>query len=63
MQHRAGSKKIVRQTGESLVTFKSVIHKAIKRHAGLSAFDDEIIADEVEAICESLRKAGYTYYC
>ncbi len=37
-----------------------VIHNAIKRHAGLSDFDDEAIADEVFAIRKALRRAGYS---
>lgn len=42
-----------------LVNVKEVIHDAIKRHAGLSDFDDEPIGWEVEAILKALKQNGY----
>lgn len=38
---------------------RATIHRAIKRHAGLSDFDDEGIEAEVKAICRALEKEGY----
>jgi hypothetical protein len=38
----------------------TVIHNAIKRHAGLSDWDDEGIADEVKAILRALKAKGYS---
>jgi hypothetical protein len=38
---------------------RQVIHKAIKKHAGLSDFDDEGVAYEVEAILHALKCNGF----
>jgi hypothetical protein len=48
------------ETGIKLPPYASVVHKAIKRHAGLSSFDDEPVWDEVAAIVKALRRAGYS---
>ena len=39
---------------------RSVIHKAIKKHAGLSDFDDDGIRYEVKAILRALKRSGYS---
>lgn len=41
------------------VESRSVIHNAIKRHAGLSDFDDEDIAAEVSSIFRALQCNGF----
>jgi hypothetical protein len=37
-------------------TIRQVLHKTIKRHAGLSDWDDEPIAEEVTAILRALKR-------
>lgn len=39
---------------------REVIHNAIKEHAGLSNFDDEMIAHETAYILKELEKAGFS---
>lgn len=36
--------------------FEKVIFNAIKKHAGLSDFDDEAVVEEVKSIMKALRK-------
>lgn len=38
-----------------------IIHQAIKKHAGLSDFDDEAIRAEVKAIRKALNKHGVVF--
>lgn len=41
------------------MTIRDTIHDAIKRHAGLSDWDDDAIAEEVTAILNALNRAGF----
>jgi len=41
------------------MTASETIHKAIKKHAGLSDFDDDAISEEVRAILRALDKADF----
>jgi hypothetical protein len=43
------------------MTPKQIIHNAIKRHAGLSDWDDKGIAYEVEAILRALARKGFKF--
>lgn len=41
------------------MTLRETIHKAIKKHAGLSDWDDWGIFDEVDAILRALGREGF----
>lgn len=56
-QHRRRSIKKRKPTKR--LTSSEVLHKAIKKHAGLSDFDDAAIWAEVEAIEKELAKHRY----
>jgi hypothetical protein len=44
---------------KDLKTFSETVHKAIKKHGGLSDWDDDAIAYEVEAIVRAVKRAGF----